>query len=54
MYVLLVKLQSIQNEVNNKKLGRFRRRVLRRIVRFSIILATFENIQYSIAIYTSI
>ena len=34
MYVLLVKLQSIQNEDNNKlkKLGRFRRRVLRRSV----------------------
>ena len=33
MYVLLVKLQSIQNKDNNKeKLGRFRRRVLRRSV----------------------
>ena len=36
MYVLLVKLQSIQNEDNNKiqKLGRFRRSDLRHSVRF--------------------
>ena len=27
MYVMLVKLQSIQNEDNNKKLGRFGRSV---------------------------
>ena len=34
MYVMLVKLQSIQNKDNNIiiKLGRFRRRVLRRSV----------------------
>ena len=38
MYFLLVKLQSIQNEENKKiKLGRFRRSVLRRSVRFSLV-----------------
>ena len=45
MYVLLVKLQIIQNEDNNKnKKGWFRRRVLRRtVLRRTVRFPNFYN-----------
>ena len=46
MYVLLVKLQSIQNEDYNEKIGRFRRSVLRRsVLRRSVRFPNMSNVE---------